>query len=265
MATSVHSAQQALVATLVGSAAVAVADVVADSIVVEKARATATDAFATPTASTGPETHVQTRQKSKQTAVTLTKEEGEAEMDTSRGEEGTEGELQSLCWGAAAAGGLLSAYASGSLLETFPPETVFLLTALFPLLVSAMGLVIPEDRVLSLPSDAADADADEGQGSKLQARVRAQALELRNTLTNPAVYMPVLTIFLWRATPDPGSAMFFFGTRELGFQPEFLGKVVFNFFQFEFERLLFYLLTFLPACLLRGRTVTVNTPAYLRA
>jgi hypothetical protein len=35
----------------------------------------------------------------------------------------------------------------------------------------------------------------------------------------------VLFIFAWRATPSPDTALFYFSTNELGFQPEFLGRV----------------------------------------
>ena len=87
-----------LIALIVlGSASVAVSDVVVDSVVVERSR-------------TG-------------------KVEG--------------GELQSLCWGSAAVGGIISAYFSGSLLTTMSPQQVFTLTAVFPLLISASSILHP--------------------------------------------------------------------------------------------------------------------------
>lgn len=56
------------------------------------------------------------------------------------------GGLQSLCWGAAAAGGVVSAYFSGSLLETMTTREVFSLTAFLPLLITACAIFIDEKR-----------------------------------------------------------------------------------------------------------------------
>ena len=55
--------------------------------------------------------------------------------------------------------------------------------------------------------------------------VQRQLEDLWNTLRQPSIYLPVLFIFCYNATPDPGAAMFYFNTNELGFAPEFLGKV----------------------------------------
>jgi folate/biopterin transporter len=57
------------------------------------------------------------------------------------------GSLQSLCWGASAVGGLITAYLSGVLLEHFTTRTVFLITAFFPLIVSAVAWLIAESPV----------------------------------------------------------------------------------------------------------------------
>ena len=54
------------------------------------------------------------------------------------------GSLQSVCWGASAVGGLLTAYFSGMLLEHFSTRTVFWITASFPLLVSSVAFLITE-------------------------------------------------------------------------------------------------------------------------
>ena len=39
------------------------------------------------------------------------------------------------------------------------------------------------------------------------------------------IWGPALFMYLWQATPSPGSAMFYFSTNELHFSPEFLGRV----------------------------------------
>ncbi len=120
------------------------------------------------------------------------------------------GSLQSLCWGISALGGLITAYFSGSLLEHFSVQTVFLITASFPLLVSAVAWLITEEKVTN--------------GSGLQ-NIQQQFSQLKNAIGQKAIWMPTAFIFLWQATPSSDSAFFFFTTNELGFQPEFLGRV----------------------------------------
>ena len=122
------------------------------------------------------------------------------------------GSIQSLCWGAAAVGGLLTAYSSGLLLEHFSTRTVFAITAVFPLLVSAAAFLISEEPVTS-----ADGDG--------QAIVKDQIQQLWQALKQKAIWMPTLFLFLWQCTPTAESAFFYFSTNELGFTPEFLGRV----------------------------------------
>ena len=120
------------------------------------------------------------------------------------------GSLQSLCWGVSALGGLITAYFSGSLLENFSTQTVFLITASFPLLVSAVAWLIVEQPVTA--------------SSGLQT-VTKQVSQLRQAIGQKAIWMPAAFVFIWQATPSSDSAFFFFTTNELGFQPEFLGRV----------------------------------------
>lgn len=125
---------------------------------------------------------------------------------------GKAGSLQALCWGASAVGGLLTAYFSGLLLQHFSTRTVFALTAAFPLLVSAAALWISEEPV-------ALADGNR------QTVVKEQMQQLWQALTQKAIWMPTLFLFLWQCTPTAESAFFYFSTNELGFTPEFLGRV----------------------------------------
>jgi folate/biopterin transporter len=122
------------------------------------------------------------------------------------------GSIQSLCWGAAAVGGLLTAYSSGLLLEHFSTRTVFAITAVFPLLVSAAAFLISEQPVTS----------DDGEGKAI---VKDQIQQLWQALKQKAIWMPTLFLFLWQCTPTAESAFFYFSTNELGFTPEFLGRV----------------------------------------
>lgn len=120
------------------------------------------------------------------------------------------GSLQSLTWGASALGGLITAYLSGLLLEHFSNQTVFAITATFPLIVSAVAWFIAEQPT----SDRTDTST-----------VKNQVKQLRNAITQKAIWLPTAFIFIWQATPTADSAFFYFTTNELGFEPEFLGRV----------------------------------------
>lgn len=124
--------------------------------------------------------------------------------------QGEAGTLQSLAWGASAVGGLITAYLGGILLEHTTTQVVFGITATFPLIVSAVAWLISEDPV--------------SEQSNLQV-VIDQVRLLKGAVSQKAIWMPALFLFLWQATPTADSAFFFFSTNELGFQPEFLGRV----------------------------------------
>ncbi len=120
------------------------------------------------------------------------------------------GSLQSLTWGTSALGGLITAYLSGWLLQQFSNQTVFAITATFPLLVSAVAWFITEEPVDSRPNISVAWN---------------QIKDLRSAVTQKAIWLPTAFIFLWQATPSADSAFFYFTTNELGFEPEFLGRV----------------------------------------
>jgi folate/biopterin transporter len=123
---------------------------------------------------------------------------------------GKAGSLQSVCWGASALGGLVTAYFSGFLLEHFSTHTVFIITATFPLIVSLVAGLIAESRV-DHPSE--------------WTVIWQQVKQLRGAISQKSIWMPTVFLFLWQATPTAESAFFFFTTNELGFEPEFLGRV----------------------------------------
>ncbi|MEG5065374.1 folate/biopterin family MFS transporter [Microcoleus sp. B3-A4] len=165
LATIVHTPLAATGAIALSSLSLAVSDVIADSLVVERARKeSVTDA----------------------------------------------GSLQSLSWGAAALGGLITAYLSGSLLQHFSTHTIFLITASFPLIVSATAWLIAEEKT--------DKRTD-------FETVKDQVKQLRQAVTQKTIWLPTAFLFLLQATPSSDSAFFFFTTNELGFPPEFLGRV----------------------------------------
>lgn len=165
MGTVVHSAIAAMIAITLCSLAIAVSDVIVDSIVVERIR-----------------------------------DESQAET----------GSLQALCWATTALGGLVTAYLSGFLLEHLTIRNIFLITATFPLLVLITAIVI-EDAKVAMPQNFGAA--------------KSQLRKIRVALSQKAIWLPVLFVFLWQATPSSDSAFFFFTTNDLGFGPEFLGRV----------------------------------------
>ena len=126
------------------------------------------------------------------------------------------GSLQSICWGASAFGGLITAYFSGFLLEHFTTRTVFWITASFPLIVSGVAWLIAESPV--------EKNNEDGNNSNFE-DVKQQIKLLRQAITQKVIWLPAAFLFIWLATPSSESAFFFFTTNELHFQPEFLGRV----------------------------------------
>jgi len=120
------------------------------------------------------------------------------------------GSLQSICWGASAMGGLITAYFSGVLLEHFSNRTVFGITAVFPLILSLVAWWISETPT---------------ERSQDWGVVREQVSQLKAAITQKNIWLPTAFVFLWQSTPTADAAFFFFTTNELGFQPEFLGRV----------------------------------------
>ncbi|MBR8840221.1 MAG: folate/biopterin family MFS transporter [Stigonema ocellatum SAG 48.90 = DSM 106950] len=126
------------------------------------------------------------------------------------------GSLQSLSRVTVASGSIITAYFSGVVLEYFSTRTVFLTTALFPLIVSAVAWFIAEPPVSKV--------VDENHNSD-RSTVKHQLEQLRNAVTQKAIWLPTAFLFIWQATPSADSAYFYFATNELHFKPEFLGRV----------------------------------------
>ena len=123
------------------------------------------------------------------------------------------GSLQSLSWGASALGGLLTAYFSGLLLQHLSSSQVFEITATFPLIVSAVAWLITEEKV------------SKDETKTKESPVKGQIKQLWAALKQKQIWLPIAFLFVWQATPTADSAFFFFSTNELGFEPEFLGRV----------------------------------------
>jgi folate/biopterin transporter len=132
-------------------------------------------------------------------------------VERARGESiGAAGSLQSLSWGASSLGGLVTAYFSGWLLQQFSAQVVFAITATFPLIVSLVAWLIVEARITEKTD---------------WSIVTNQVKQLRQALSQKAIWMPTAFLFVWQAMPTAESAFFFFSTNELHFAPEFLGRV----------------------------------------
>lgn len=187
---------------VIGSACIAFSDVVADGIVVQRTR-DAVDAVGTD------------------------EDDGTASA--------VAGGLQSLCWGSASVGGLISSYYSGSLLKVMGPEEIFRLTAILPLAIALTALFINEiptaANVVSVVvgvdhvGDNNKTGTENGVRSADESTVLSQLASLRNALFLPTVWKPMLFLFLWCATPTSEGAFFFFMTDELHIGPEILGRV----------------------------------------
>ncbi|XP_058084405.1 folate-biopterin transporter 1, chloroplastic isoform X2 [Magnolia sinica] len=140
-------------------------------------------------------------------------------VERARGEsQSTSGSLQSLCWGSSAFGGIVSAYFSGSLVDTYGVRFVFGLTSFLPLITSAVAALVNEQH------------ATRGHNLSLTNQGFAETskqsiIQLWDSVRQPNIFLPTLFIFFWQATPQSDSAMFFFTTNKLGFTPEFLGRV----------------------------------------
>ncbi|GBF79579.1 folate/biopterin family MFS transporter [Aphanothece sacrum] len=125
------------------------------------------------------------------------------------------GSLQSLAWGMSAVGGLITAYLSGWLLQHFSNQTVFEITAIFPFIVCASSWLISEEPIAKNSTNS----------SAYSFPIKEQSKQLWQAITQKSILLPTLFIFIWQATPNSESAFFYFTTNELGFQPEFLGRV----------------------------------------
>uniref|UniRef100_A0A0D6R5J4 Major facilitator superfamily (MFS) profile domain-containing protein n=1 Tax=Araucaria cunninghamii TaxID=56994 RepID=A0A0D6R5J4_ARACU len=145
-------------------------------------------------------------------------------VERARGEsQNTSGSLQSLCWGSSAVGGIVSAYFSGSLVEAYGVRFVFGVTAFMPLMTSAVAVLVREQPLSSSMPFAGL------ENPRIHLGVLKSAknlfLQLWGTVRQPNIFLPTLFIFLWQATPQSDTAMFFFTTNKLGFGAEFLGRV----------------------------------------
>lgn len=81
---------------------------------------------------------------------------------------------------------------------------------------------------LGLGADGRDVAEGGGSGGVTET-VAGELVELGKKLWSVGkqrrIWAPTAFVFLWQATPNPGTAMFYFTTNQLGFTSEFLGRV----------------------------------------
>ena len=109
---------------------------------------------------------------------------------------------------------------------------VFAITALFPLMLTFASIFMPEEKVKTV--DCCEEHLEELETLK-QTSVEAKESKENfgwQTLKKvfqfimiPEVFQPILIIFIFQITPSSGASMFYFYTNELGFEPEFMGKL----------------------------------------
>ncbi|KAH0457702.1 hypothetical protein IEQ34_013017 [Dendrobium chrysotoxum] len=142
-------------------------------------------------------------------------------VERARGEsQSTSGSLQSLCWGSSAFGGIVSSYFSGSLIDAYGVRFVFGVTAILPLMTSAVAVLVNEQAAASVRGYNMSTS-----GLSLLESSKQSISQLWNAVRQRDIFLPTLFIFLWQATPHSDSAMFYFTTNKLSFTPEFLGRV----------------------------------------
>ncbi|KAL5139860.1 Folate-biopterin transporter 1, chloroplastic [Glycine soja] len=143
-------------------------------------------------------------------------------VERARGEsQSTSGSLQSLCWGSSAFGGIVSSYFSGSLLDAYGVRFVFGVTSLLPLITSVVAVLVKEQPMIGTARGLNLLFS----GPEFLESSKQRIIQLWGSVRQRSVFLPTLFIFLWQATPQSDSAMFYFTTNSLGFTPEFLGRV----------------------------------------
>ncbi|KAJ9182128.1 hypothetical protein P3X46_006154 [Hevea brasiliensis] len=125
------------------------------------------------------------------------------------------GSLQSLCWVSSAFDGIVSSYFSGFLVDAYGVRFVFGVTALLPLITSAVAVLVKEQHILG-PARGQNL-ALNGLGFLESSKLHI--VQLWDALKQPNVFFPTLFIFLWQATPQSDSALFYFTYVQILFHP----------------------------------------------
>lgn len=117
------------------------------------------------------------------------------------------GKLQSICRASIMFGALVVAYLSGILVESIGPRNVFFITGTLPLLTGALALIMTEEKT-----------------DTVVISIRETWRKFRDALTKDLMWA-IVFIFIWRSTPSSGGGLSYYMIDELGFDPEFFGRL----------------------------------------
>lgn len=117
------------------------------------------------------------------------------------------GKLQTICRASLLLGALIVAYLSGILVELIGERNIFWLTGSLPIFTILFAFLIKESPQLTVTFS-----------------LRETWNKLKTGFT-PELLWSITFLFIWRATPSAGSAYSFFLIDELGFDPEFFGRL----------------------------------------
>ena len=81
-------------------------------------------------------------------------------------------------------------------------------------MASASSFLISEEKITTIDKKDTLSLRSEEQEQAVFAGIKTQLSEVWETVQKPSIYLPVLFIFLWQGTPDPGAAMFYFNTND---------------------------------------------------
>eukprot|EP00164_Ancoracysta_twista_P004565 GFYU01006160.1.p1 GENE.GFYU01006160.1~~GFYU01006160.1.p1 ORF type:complete len:474 (-),score=110.91 GFYU01006160.1:77-1498(-) len=115
--------------------------------------------------------------------------------------------FQSMCWGSHAFGSVVAVLISGYLLDSESSRTVFLITMVFPLVVFVVALLLSEKKV----------DESHKAVSSWPQLKEILKFAWRHFKSN-TLWKPVLFILLSQMVPSAGQGLFFFYTKELGYE-----------------------------------------------
>lgn len=126
----------------------------------------------------------------------------------------------SMYFGIDSIGMLASSYLSGYLLNRFSLQVVFNVSAVVPLIIVLISLVLCEGRA------APRTDEETGIKENTGKRTLGQKLKrIWHFLRIRMIYLPIIFIFLFTITPSTYDAMMYFYMQELKFNYEFIGRI----------------------------------------
>lgn len=114
--------------------------------------------------------------------------------------------IQALCWGSRSVGAIFSQALSGYVLYFFSYQTMFLIVAMFPLLLFGIVIFIQEKSV-----------------TKPSFSLKAMGRLGKNYMNMKKFWWIILFLFAFFATPSFSKPLFFYLTDKLGFSPAFIG------------------------------------------